>query len=167
MNDIFSTQRLKVRKLNNNDLHDFHRLHSNKKVMQFVSPTVYTIEQSKNEIPKLIKNYDNGSDSIVYAVERIRDGVFIGTVALIKDAYGNDEIGYKIDKVYWNSGYGTELASGLINYCKTIGLSKIVAYVAQKNTASIKIIKKAGFQFLNEVLSNDLNITEYKYQLYL
>lgn len=167
MSEIFSTQRLLVRKLELTDLHDFHRLQSNKSVMRYVSPVVYTMAQSKDEIPQLIKNYDNGSDFLVYAVERIRDGAFIGTVALIKDAYGDDEIGYRIDEAYWNNGYGAEVVNGLINYCKAIGKSKIVAYIAIENKASIKIVENAGFQFVNEVLSNDMDIPEYKYQRYL
>lgn len=167
MDEIFSTQRLRIRKLKLTDLHDFYRLHSNKRVMQFVSPVIYTLEQCKDEIPQLIKHYDNDSDFLVYAVERIRDGAFIGTVALIKDAYGDDEIGYRIDEVYWSSGYGAELVNGLINYCKTIGISKIVAYVAQENKASIRIVENAGFQYINTGLSNDMNIPENKYQRYL
>lgn len=168
MSIIYSTKRLLVRKLVPEDFLPFHIMQSNSNVMKFVRGKAMTYAENKEELPKLIGFYDNeDNDFWIYAIIRKKDNVFLGTVALVKDENNNDEIGYRFLEKYWGNGYGTEVFQGLIEYCKSIHIEKIIACVAIENIASMKIIKNAGFHFLENFISDDLNIPEQKYMLEL
>jgi len=168
MNIIFDTNRLRVRRLNLADFNAFHEMQSNANVMRYVRGTAMTYQENKKELPDLIEKYDDPSnDFFIYAVERKIDDTFVGTVALVKDADNNDEIGYRLLERYWNNGFGFEITEGLVHYCKKIGLPKIIACVAHKNEASTKIIRKLGFEFVENFVSDDLKIPERKFELTL
>ncbi|MBJ2175269.1 GNAT family N-acetyltransferase [Aureibaculum sp. A20] len=165
---IFKTKRLQVRRLIMEDFKAFNKMQSNKNVMKYVRGRPMTYEENKEELPKLIDVYDKeGNDFYIYAITRSEDGVFIGTVALVKDEHNKDEIGYRFLEEYWGSGYGTEVLSGLIAYCKSIKIKNIIAVVATENIASLKMIKNVGFQFIEKFVSDDLKIPEQRYVLSL
>jgi len=168
MQFIFETKRLRVRKLLMNDFGPFHKMHSNINVMQYVRGRAMTYEENEKELQMLIGKYkDPKNDFWIYAVERKEDMNFVGTVALVKDDHNDDEIGYRFLEKYWKNGYGFEIAKGLVDHCRKIGLPKIIANVVKKNEASTKIIKKLGFNFIRDFVSNDLKLPERKFILEL
>ncbi len=164
---IFETNRLLVRKLKKTDLQAFHKMQSNPKVMQYTTGITKSIQEHTLELDDLISKYDKiKNDFWIYAIERKSNAVFVGTVALVKDNT-DDEIGYRFLEKFWNKGYATEICKGLILYCKSIGIKKIVGYVVDKNIASIKIIEKQGFVTIKKQIADDLQLPETKYELYL
>lgn len=168
MSTIYTTKRLLVRKLIMDDFEPFHKMQSNINVMKFVRGKPMTYAQNKDELPKLIEFYDKkDNDFFIYAIIRKEDEVFVGTVALVKDKNNDDEIGYRFLEEYWGNGYGSEVFEGLLDYCKSIGLTKIIGCVATENKASLKILNNSGFQFVENFVSEDLNIPEQKYILNL
>lgn len=164
---IFKTERLLVRKLTFDDLQPFHKMQSNKNVMRFVRVKIMTYEDNVKDLKDVIEKYDKpANDFWIYAVERILDRTFVGTVAFVKDGK-DDEIGYRFLEEYWRNGYGSEIIKGMILYAKEIKLPKLIAYVSPENKGSEKILKNADFEFLESVHCEDLNIPENKYQLIL
>jgi len=165
---IFETERLLVRKLVMEDLDDFHKMQSNPKVMQYADGEVKTLVAHKTELKELIDKYDL-KDNIfwIYTIERKSDKTFVGTVALVKDSE-DDEIGYRFLEKYWGKGYGMEVCEGLVVYAKKCGLKKLVAYVIDKNVASVKILRNLNFK--KKGSSNkctEINLPETKYELIL
>lgn len=168
MPTVFTTKRLLVRKLKLEDFEPFHYMQSNINVMKYVRGKAMTYQENKEELPKLIRFYDiKDNDFWIYAVVRKKDDVFVGTVALVKDENNDDEIGYRFLEEYWGNGYGTEVFRGLTEYCRSLGLKKIIANVAVDNEASLKMIKNAGFNFVKDFISKDLQIPEKKFILNL
>jgi len=165
MNIIFETKRLSVRKLKLSDFEPFHEMQSNIKVMQYVRGKAMTYQENKDELPKLIEFYDKlDNDFWIYAIESKKDGFFVGTIAFVKDENNDDEIGYRFLEKYWAVGYGTEIVNGMINYCRKAGFTKLIACVVNKNLASTKIIKNAGFTFIKDFISDDLQLPEQKFE---
>lgn len=166
MSYIFGTDRLRVRRLKIDDFPSFNEMQCNIRVMQFVRGKAMTYQENKEELPRLIEKYEDGSnDFMIYAVERKKDNFFVGTVALVKDKSNDDEIGYRFLEKYWGNGYGFEIAEGLVAYCKKIGIPKLVAFVVNDNEASRKIIKKLGFKFVGESICDNLKLPECKFVL--
>ncbi|MEZ7945649.1 MAG: GNAT family N-acetyltransferase [Flavobacteriaceae bacterium] len=165
---IFETQRLIVRKLLLSDLQPFHEMQSNINVMQYVRVKEMTFEENTKELAELIGKYAHiENDFWIYAIEKKLDHKFVGTCALIKDSNKEDEIGYRFLEKYWKLGYGLEICKGIINYCSLVGMPKLIAYVADDNNASIKIVESCYFQFVKKVYDPTLKITETKYELNL
>ncbi len=165
---IFETDRLLVRKLLMSDLEPFHEMHSNSKVMRFVRGTAMTREESEKELPELIRKYDKeNNDFWIYAIVRKSDNEFVGTVALVKDDEGDDELGYRFLEKYWGNGYGYEVCEGLVIYCRSLGMPMLIGYVADQNIGSAKILEKCHFKIVGKGIEPTLNIPETKYQLIL
>ncbi len=165
---IFETNRFLVRKLLMSDLEPFHKMQGNPLVMQYITGETKTLSENKKELNKLIQKYTNPqNDFYIYAIERKSDGVFVGSVALVKDPNNEDELGYRFLQKYWNKGYGLEICKGLIGYCKSIGLSKLVGYVVDVNIASAKILEKCNFKIVSKGIEPKLQLPETKYERYL
>ena len=164
---IFETQRLLIRKLNFDDLESFHQLESNPKILKYATGEVKMLEENKKELLDLISRYNKHlNDFWIYAVERKKDALFIGTLALVKDGI-DDEIGYRFLEKYWNNGYATEICKATILYCKKNGIKKLVAYVVDENLASAKILEKLDFKVVKKFISEDIKLPETKYELNL
>ena len=164
---IFETKRLLVRKLKTTDLQSFFKLESNPKVLQYATGEVKTIDACKIELKDLISKYENNANEFfIYAIVQKTNNEFVGTLALVKDNE-DDEIGYRFIQEYWGKGYATEICEGLITYCKSVGMKKIVGYVVDKNRASAKILKKYNFIEVNKFISEDIGLPETKYELIL
>ena len=165
---IFETERLVVRKLKNSDINPFHQMQSNINVMRYTDSPPKNIEENKTDLQNVISLYDKErNDFWVYAVERKKDKQLIGTIALLKDADNNDEIGYRYLEKYWNNGYAYEALLGMIQFAKTKNITELVAEVIVKNEASEYLLKKAGFTFVKEYLCEDLKLLERLYILKL
>lgn len=165
---IFETKRLLVRKLKHSDIEGFFELESNPKVLQYATGEPKNYEESKEDLQQLIKRYDAPkNDFWIYAVENKENGLFIGTVALVKDDEGNDEIGYRFIERFWGNGCATEICEGLIPYCKSIGMKKLIGCVVDVNVASAKILERFGFKEIEKFVSDDIGLPETKYELIL
>ncbi|MFY0631238.1 MAG: GNAT family N-acetyltransferase [Flavobacteriaceae bacterium] len=164
---IFETERLLIRKLVMSDLTPFHTMESNPRVLQYATGDVKSLEANEKELEELIEKYSlEGNDFWIYAIERKSDEVFIGTVALVKDGE-DDEIGYRFLEIYWGLGYGFEICKGLITYCKSIGMPKIIGYIIDANTASSKILEKCNFKVVEKGIDPTSKLPETKYELKL
>lgn len=163
---IFETERLIVRKLILSDLNSFHEMQSNINVMQFADGDIKTFAEHQKELIELINKYKKPTNDFwIYAIERKLDTKFVGTVALVKDNL-DDEIGYRFLEKFWSLGYGSEICKGVILYCKSIGIKKIVAYAVNQNLASINILKNNNFKIIQRLI-NEKNQEETKYELIL
>lgn len=168
MSRVFTTDRLVVRKLMQNDMQAFHKMQSDYEVMRFIRGKAMTYEENQRELSKLIAGYEKAvNDLEVLAVVRKSDSVFVGAVTLERDKHNSNEIGYRFIRDFWGNGYGGEILKGLIAHCRNIGLANLIAYVAVANPASEKILKKRNFEFQEDIVLPDLNIPERKYYLKL
>jgi len=165
---IFETKRLLIRKLQVVDIEPFYELESNPKVLQYATGEPKNLEESKEDLKQLIVRYTNKkNDFWIYAIERKSDNEFVGTVALVKDEEGNDEIGYRFIERYWGNGFATELCEGLIQYCKSVGMKKLIGCVVDENIASAKILERFNFVAIEKFISDDIGLPETKYELIL
>lgn len=165
---IFETKRLLIRKLQVVDIEPFYELESNPKVLQYATGEPKNLEESKEDLKQLIARYTNKkNDFWIYAIERKSDNEFVGTVALVKDEEGNDEIGYRFIERYWGNGFATELCEGLIQYCKSVGMKKLIGCVVDENIASAKILERFNFVAIEKFISDDIGLPETKYELNL
>ena len=75
------------------------------------------------------------------------DGVLIGSASVwVTDQISKaGEIGYTLNRNYWGRGYATEVAVLLLQLgFENLGLERISATCDARNTASIRVLEKAG-----------------------
>jgi RimJ/RimL family protein N-acetyltransferase len=85
--------------------------------------------------------------SYIFCLDLAETKQFIGLIALNigKPKYQTAEVWYKIDPKYWRQGYTTEALRKLLDFSfNVLKLHRIEAGCAVENTASIKVLEKAG-----------------------
>jgi ribosomal-protein-alanine N-acetyltransferase len=84
---------------------------------------------------------------ITFAVALRETDEIVGTVSLldISEKHARAELGYWTGVEYWGRGYCTEAVIGLTQFAKEhLGVTKIVARCSADNTASARVMEKAG-----------------------
>ncbi|MEK7830054.1 MAG: GNAT family N-acetyltransferase [Acidobacteriota bacterium] len=72
----------------------------------------------------------------------------VGICGLLKrDTLEDIDIGYALLPEFSGKGYAVESASGVMDYAKTLGFSRVVAIVNPDNEPSIRVLEKIGFEF--------------------
>jgi [ribosomal protein S5]-alanine N-acetyltransferase len=69
----------------------------------------------------------------------------IGSVALTHVHAGEADVSYWLSKQYWNKGITSCALDAVVKYGFHIGLDRINAKVISTNTASMRVLEKAGF----------------------
>ena len=85
--------------------------------------------------------------SYYFAIER--DQQVIGSCYLVVQDVDNRqaEIGYRTAYEQWGNGYATEAANALVEFgFKTLQLHRVYAEVLSDNTASCRVLEKAGMR---------------------
>ncbi|MDF1695145.1 MAG: GNAT family N-acetyltransferase [Saprospiraceae bacterium] len=165
MDTLFETKRVRVRRLILDDLDGFYDMQSNANVMQFIKPT-QNYEESKLELKKFIQYYSDKERFFrLWALDLLEDQTFFGICGVYDNPEGEKEIAYRIREQFWRRGFGSEVAKGLINYCRqTLQLKHIVAYADERNTGSIHILEEL-MHFTKRIYSEKRNRYSIKYEL--
>ena len=87
----------------------------------------------------------NGTEHIFFAI--CLDDTVIGYSAfnIREDSH---EIGYCFHSAYHGKGYAKESLIALIDYLRTIGITRITAGTAINNTPSVSLLKSLGFELI-------------------
>lgn len=77
----------------------------------------------------------------------------IGTIDLLKlvETVGRAEIGYTLNKAYWNQGYMTEAVHKIVKvFFENLGMNCLFARHDSENPASGRVMQKVGLIFSHE-----------------
>ena len=160
---VFSikTDRFILTKMTADDGDKYFRLSNNSSVMKFVTGFALNRNES-DEMLKVIVN-ENDTDDLFgrYLVEEKGTGDLVGAAKL--EAYGDEvEIGYRIMQEYWGKGVATEIAKALILFSfKKFNPPAVVAFVNVENSASIRVLEKAGMTNIERI--EDIDEIKYKF----
>lgn len=90
----------------------------------------------------------------------------IGTCSFIEEN-GVFDLAYCVHKDFWNQGYATEMARGMLDYARKQGAKKATIDVSKDNIASKRVAEKCGGHIVSEKeyrkRGSDQSMTEYRY----
>ncbi|MEG4580856.1 GNAT family N-acetyltransferase [Microcoleus sp. MON1_C5] len=141
------TARLYLRQFTPDDLDDLYRIYSDPEIMKYLSG-VRTREATEIAIYTMLKRWEENNFGMWAVVHKI-DGKMIGRCGLcFLDGTSEVELGYALDKVYWNQGLATEASLASLNYgFEILKLDRIVAIARPENIASQRVIQKVGMKY--------------------
>jgi RimJ/RimL family protein N-acetyltransferase len=145
---IVETERLLLRELNINDAQSFYELNLNPNVIKYTGNSAF---EDLNEAKRFLENYSdyqkNGFGR--WAVINKSTQGFLGWCGLKHDEMLDEtDIGFRFFEHFWNKGYATESAKACINYgFEKLDLETIIGRAMKENSASIKVLEKAGLQY--------------------
>jgi ribosomal-protein-alanine N-acetyltransferase len=143
---VLRTQRLYLRRYRPEDLDFFSALFGDHVVMAHSSTGRLTAPRAKTLFDKVFGVYRDG----LFAVWCVMAGqVHVGHAEL-KPRKGEDglELVYFLAARHWKKGYGTELVGRLAAHGFTEA-ERLIATVDPANAASIRVLQKNGFRFVD------------------
>lgn len=143
-----ATPRLQLRKLRLEDAPAYFSLRSSEKVMHYIQrPLAQSEAEVRIQIEEQLQAQAEGK-IVVWAIADLND-TLIGIAGYwrMQLEHQRSEVGYLLDAPYHGQGYGTEALHAVLDYgFKVMKLHKIEADVDPENIASLKLLKRFGFQ---------------------
>lgn len=154
--ETFETERVRGRRLNCHDLPFLVRLHLDPEVSRFLGG-VRTPEATSAYLDRNIRHWSDHGFGLwsLWTVE----GSFIGRAGLrYVDVEGRREleIAYALVREAWGKGLATEVATTFLKIWEAeLDSPSIVGLVMMENTASARVLEKAGLLYEAEVSFHD------------
>ena len=142
----FETPKLILREYKSPDLEFFLPMLADREVIRYL---LLTNPWPRESVEKWLNSCQRGWDHKGYGfwiLEHKADGRPIGWGGLnwLPDTE-ETEVLYALDKPYWGQGLATEVARFSVNYgFEVVGLEEIIGLVVPENTASARVLEKAG-----------------------
>jgi [ribosomal protein S5]-alanine N-acetyltransferase len=147
---VLPTPRLILRDLRSGDLDDLYEYASDPEIDRYTPWDRYTsLDEAHEDLNRYLTRYEK-NEFRAWGIEHRADKKLIGITnfGFISLEDRRAEMGYTIACKYWGQGYATEAARALIQYgFEKLNLVRIEAVVLPENTASSKVLLKAGMQF--------------------
>ena len=107
-----------------------------------------TFEETKIQLDWYEKNWKEGSGINWKIVDKAtRENIGVISVYHFKPEHKKAELGYWLLPRFWRKGIASEVLIPVIKYWQEHkGLHRLEAFIEEGNTASIKLLEKAGFQ---------------------
>ncbi|MEE2774127.1 MAG: GNAT family N-acetyltransferase [Pseudomonadota bacterium] len=143
------TDRLIINEFNVADKLDWAKIDCNENVRKYL-PGNWSKTDSEIYLDNVIGSYQkNGFGR--YAVRCKLNYQLIGMCGFLLEEYGID-FGYRFTPSYWGTGIGYEAAKKVLTYGRVyLKLSPIYALTHERNYASLKIIEKLNFRFVERL----------------
>lgn len=151
--DIYlETERMTLRHFTRADADDLAVLHGNASVMRRIDngrPVPRAVVEQQ-QLPDILREYDELPIGLgCFAAVEKASGNFLGWLSLRPATSvgldGGTELGYRILPSVWGLGYATEGAWALVHHAFTeLGADRVVATTMTVNTASRRVMEKAG-----------------------
>ena len=145
---LFTTERLQVRQLSDDDLDAMHAVYGDADAMRWVGDgEPLARERCVEWIAVTQRNLATRGYGMC-AIELRATGEVIGFCGLVHPGgQPQAEIKYALRRGCWGQGLASEAAQGLIGYgALGLGLREVIATAAPENTASHRVLQKAGLR---------------------
>lgn len=161
MEYITATARLYLRKINEIDTEDLFEMDADPAVHRFIeNQPVHNRSQLTPVIAMLSRQYlEYGIARWAVVDKETHECIGWAGLKYFPDTFnkhqGFYELGYRFKRKHWGKGYATEASEAVIKYgFQELGLHTIYAITHPENKASINVLKKLGFSFI-EVFDYD------------
>ena len=139
MTELFTTERLTVRKFTPEDHNDLADILTDEEVTYFEPYETFTREACIQEAI----NFSNSDE--FYAV--VNNNKVIGKIYFSPRGNGSYVIGYTFNKAYQGQGFAAESVKGMMYHAFTaLGVRRIFATIDTRNARSIRLVERLGMR---------------------
>lgn len=143
------TPRLRLRAAREDDAPALLEVFADNEVTRYWSSQPWTeIAQARERIARDLQGLQSGAD-LVLMIERMEDQRLLGRCTLFRIDHScrRAEVGYALTRQAWGQGYITEALQSLLRYgFEQLELNRVEADVDPRNTASMRVLQRLGFQ---------------------
>lgn len=143
------TRRLILRPARMRDAEDMYDYSKDPEVAKHVLWDAHlSIRETRAVLRRMIRDY-HYAPPFTYVIEFREESRVIGTIGLMNISRPNcsAEIGYSLNRKYWNRGLMTEALQAMLKYCfEELKLNRIEAQHEVENPASGAVMRHAGMR---------------------
>lgn len=142
------TARLRLRAFEDADADDLFALHTNPRVLRYWDSPAWSERATVEKFIKKCRTIAEEGSGARLAVDRVRDGAFIGWCSLSgwNPDFRSASLGYIYTDEAWGHGYATEVARAVLGWAyDTLDLNRVQAETDTRNVASARVLEKLGF----------------------
>lgn len=146
--DTLQTERLFIRRFQNDEFELLYRLHRDERVMRFAGGATSREATQKVWDERVVRYYDEHPGLGIWLTCERTTGEPVG-VHLLNHLRGESlvQVGYLLYPEHWGRGYATEMAAAVVNYGFTEAeLPEIVAITYLANLNSQHVLQKVGLK---------------------
>jgi RimJ/RimL family protein N-acetyltransferase len=161
--DILETERLLLRKWNDEDAAAVAHIYAKPEVMKFIPGGEWSHDQTARIVARMRElDIEHGYGFYPVVVKSLR--IIIGHCGLgFLEQTPEIEVAYVLDSPYWGQGYASEAARAMIGHCfSKLNLSRIVAVAFPENVRSIGVMCSVGMTPIG--LAHHFGATVVKYE---
>jgi ribosomal-protein-alanine N-acetyltransferase len=147
-----TTQRLVLRQLQDDDVHELFALRTNERVNRFLDRP---LPESLNDVGEFIVKVNqitHDNEGLYWVITRKNEDKLLGTIGLrnFEPEQYQAEIGYELHPDHQGQGFMHEAITHVLAYgFSQLGLQAIMADTDHGNLRSIQILEKHGFVKVN------------------
>ena len=151
---IFTTARLGLRNWQFADLTEMAKISADEEVMAFFPST-----QNRNYVLDFIKRMKaeySQKGFCYFAVDHLESGNMIGFIGMHEQTFEADftpciDIGWRLNKTFWNKGFATEGAVACLQYgFQDLKIDQIYSITPKVNIKSQRIMQKIGMEYVKD-----------------
>ncbi len=155
----WKTPRLEAFRINQEHLKELNRLHTDKYVMNVLSPTgkIFSIQETKVILEEYTSHWFEYGYGFWCFFNR-QTGDFIGRAGLKNyeiNEFNNKKIigiAYAVLSSFWNQGYATEMSREILKFAfDSIFIEEIGGWALPDNKKSLHILEKLGFKYQQDI----------------
>jgi [ribosomal protein S5]-alanine N-acetyltransferase len=142
------TPRLRLRRPHGDDAEEvFRRYAADPEVTRYLSwPTHRSVDDTRVFLRSADQGWQDGSN-LPYMIERLADGVLLGSTGLHAETPGCYSTGYVLARDAWGQGYATEaLAAMLALAFARPDVTRVYALCDAEHRASARVLEKCGME---------------------
>ncbi|MBC8046364.1 MAG: GNAT family N-acetyltransferase [Fimbriimonadaceae bacterium] len=159
---LLQTARISIRKLICADVQDYFIMYSDAEAMRYRGQMPF--EKIEDAQVSLKQVQDDWFANIKFRVALVlkESNALIGTFLIKSIEEDSCEIGYSLDKNYWNQGIMTEVCRAVVSFLlEEAEMETIYAVVREGNESSMRLLQKLQFKPAALQLTGGKNISYY------
>lgn len=165
---IVETERLSIRQITNEDAINLSKVLADPIVMKYSTVGVHTEEQIYDYIANCKNQYNlNGYGH--WAIYNSKTNEFVGVCGLNRHKVDTEEvihINYRLATDQQGKGYAVESIFGVLDFAKKVlKLKSVFALIESANISSVKVVNRAGFQYIKSSVFRGFKIDIYQVAL--
>lgn len=164
--EIASTDRILIREMVLEDLDELYELYSDDSIIRFIEP-LYEKEEEIEFTKAYIKNMYGFYGYGLWSLIEKSTGRLVGRAGLNNREVDGEiqiELGYMIGVPFQRQGYAYEVCKEILKFAvKQLECSFVNSFVHPKNNASIALLNKLGFCYIQEVEIDKEKLSWYRW----
>lgn len=159
---LLETERLILRAFQKTDVNNIFTTYCEDEVTKYYDLESMQSESEAIEILEIFKSRFENGVGVRWAITLKKTGEYIGDCGYNPWSTTNRkaEIGYALIPKYWGNGYAIEAIKAILHYgfmeLGIVKLNRIIAMIDPRNTKSIQLVEKIGFQYEGTLRENVL-----------